>query len=1748
MMRFTKEKGLISQKRSGLKHRLVRQGRRIFATLICVSLTLGGFPSAFFQAFGAKTTDKYIYEFDPAAIHNAITAAIDKSTTLDTELKFTGDYAGSYEELFDPDGTLYELKDLETQKDRDRDRDLSLRVFIRLEGSVSLDESYEIEGTEPVIFLLSNKTAEEVNTVIRVDDHETETISVLPAGSVPNAKATSSSAVKTEGIGYHGGNAEAGSAGGKTEKDDKSLTDEGTAEDAEADVNEEPDKVREPDEDSQAVGAADADKDETDKASEAEEDAGADKSSESEGDAETDESTKAEGSAEAGGGTEADGSTKADGSEKADGGSETSDDEKASHPDEASFSRHKKNPLRASLTVVTEADIESASASNASPSDASPSDADRLINGTVFDPVLFGNKGTVAFVTTLEDIGLDRSEDQPMSLTWEGDDYTVTVCFSRSAGIPEDAELEVSEYLPDSDTFMERYEEAADLYEWEIPQDESGAASPKAAGIDFHLFNISLITSDAEEIDLSDEHNNEMSVTISYPGRDREIDYILTAFPEDRAEDKETESDYEEGTQIISFETYELGDFGIALLDAVGIYSYEELFNAIDGKTGVISLELAADIQASNRHITLSSGADVTLDLNGHVFTAQDGNSSSLFTIPSNAALTVIDSQSKEAVMTESAGVEARDAGELASTVKNWDGSVTLTYYVTESDLTNAASGYTQETRYEYSVTSSGMISTSGNHALFSVTGGTLNINSGFYFGDARYTGSRAIDADSGTVNLSGGYICGFYENYSSGHAETVDGGAVRVSGRGTTLNISGTAVLADNKAATGGAVDVAGNAVLNMSGGVISGNEAREDAETDENNTDYGGGGIHLYNSTAHISGGYVTNNLSDCEGYFDGGGGILVWGSELYISGGYITGNKAASGGGGIRTNFNPWNSSNAGKVYITGGYICANYAVFAEGGGICIDNGGLCTVKADAGSIYINNNVTDTEVHWGGGGLFCANGATAFIEDVLVTDNLAGGYGGGVAGCSTGRIAIAEGSGAAIYDNSAEGVHLSGADSVKNEDHTYGELNEIFLRYGYQDYFCALESQISGTMLGGGSANWRGSADGEACSDVGAGQILHATNIMGLTAYPSEDDIAKAKDHATVYFTGNSSYTHGGGLLSNGYLLIGDVQEYEIGDALEIDAEKTLIDNETGEQLQITEDNSFTFSVTNELGAVVSKGTVLEGGSILFDRRLSFDEPGTFTFTISEDASEDANIFVDTSVYTLLVTVSEQQGTITLPDEFENVTYRWYYISNYKLYKNGELILEQQISNPSTDSVVHLTMPVPAFTNYITDKISITVEKVWAEFNDMLESVEVTLYQNGTEYGEQIILNDNNDWRYTWTDLQATNDQTGEAYVYEVKETETEGYVTSYETTNSPTADNSYWVPLSEVDIKTLETGTEYLIVYENGADSRLLGQRSGREDVAFETDDSIPVILETTEPLKLGGKTYDRYISGDDIPSGNNVIWNAVSDSKGTLLKNANLNSWLLLQDNGGNYLKGTNGAGYASDFKIEGRYLLGSDGYNATTDYRYVIYQNGRFTSSYSNTNAATIYVKLNPVTTSTTVTITNTKVDKADYTLNITKVNALDGNLYLPDATFQLFMQGDDEALDFTEDSAGLYTWYDSENQDPAAQTPETTKDLITVTLGKLVIRGLPAGIYILRETKAPENYIPADDIEITLDETTEGMTVFLEVKDEPAAPELPNTGGPGSIPFRVLGPLISASALYLLCIAKKRSKICYYR
>lgn len=623
--------------------------------------------------------------------------------------------------------------------------------------------------------------------------------------------------------------------------------------------------------------------------------------------------------------------------------------------------------------------------------------------------------------------------------------------------------------------------------------------------------------------------------------------------------------------------------------DGVKIQNETQLKDFLMGD-GVVGI-LDADFACST---AITVKGDKTLNLNGKTITS---SVEKLFTVGSGATLTITDN------------VDVTDSQTTADGNKyGWQGSMTdyaLTYYVTESTASETA---TTETLYQHTVNfgSAGKIvsSSTGDNVIY-VTGGTLNLEGGVISSN----GSHAVvldTANGGTMNMSGGLIkgkngtrdgAGIYMGsgnlnmsggYIAGGASNKGGGIYMNSG---TINLTDNAVIAANKATSngeGGGIYV-NSGVLNLHGGTVASNWV--DSGKDSN-----GGGIYVNSGTISMTDGYVTNN-SQYGGRNDatsrnGGGGIAFKEAQMYMSGGYITGNYADEAGGGVYAGF--WHANDVGARFVmSGGTVASNYVQNGEGGGIRISGGTEGVVSGPSGStVYITNNTTMTTKDWGGGGIMVQTDGTLNIMDVLITNNHAQGFGGGVASCPTGDVDAVYDKGAAIFGNKADCEVVRPEEGVKNYD---VEFKSSYQQYGggfdstdVQDYFCTNQKKANGDMLGGGKENWTGpglSPGPEGMTNmpwriVDDGDIHF---VMALTANPTDADKNAAKAAASVIISGNWSHTHGGGITTNGTLDMGKTTRKEIGTSLTISATKQVMKAAGG--VQTTDLPGFEFVLLNK-----------------------------------------------------------------------------------------------------------------------------------------------------------------------------------------------------------------------------------------------------------------------------------------------------------------------------------------------------------------------------------------------------------------------------------------------------------------------------------------------------------------------------------------------------------------------------------
>lgn len=715
------------------------------------------------------------------------------------------------------------------------------------------------------------------------------------------------------------------------------------------------------------------------------------------------------------------------------------------------------------------------------------------------------------------------------------------------------------------------------------------------------------------------------SVTVTFSGIDTEGLYPKVYHIDTNAQ---TATDMEAKTGEngdVTIDTDHFSFYYLGLENATDLSGYigEELASG-----GEFQLTDDACTEKDGSSANLSITKNTTIDLNGHTLTIS--RSGQCFEVQNGATLTIMDSKApQEEPVTDSDGAVYGNKASLSE-----DGS-TLTYYITESAANATGTGTTETLKkHEVPLTRAGKIlcGETPDQAIRVCNGGTLELKGGALQNTG---GKHIVCVEGGTLTMSGGYIVG------GGRANEI-GGGIYVNNNGTVTISDG--VVAANRGNAGGGIFVE-SGTLNISGGAVAGNWLN-----DGNNS---GGGVFVKNGTLNLSGGYVTNNCKDRNDAWQsdvdnthGGGGITLENSNMNMSGGYVTGNYSGLAGGGIYAGF----FGNNVSFTMSGGTIASNYAEYGEGGGLRIAGGTNGVIQATK-KVYITNNITNSNNDWGGGGIFVQEKGILTIMDALITNNRAEGFGGGVGACPTGETLIVNKDGAAIYENTASGEKMSDGGHGKDYDRSLAQKSEVFMHNGYADYFCVRAkdgandpiSLVTGLMAGGGAANWTGSCDEQPVS-IGPSGYAAAKYLFGLDAHPDDAAKNKAVNTANVIITGNRSNIHGGGIMTNGGLILGDPggKVVTVTPALNITGTKALLKDGVAQSSGL----DFKFELKDSDGNVVGTATAnATTGQFTISPNVQYSEKGTYTYKLSEVDEGKPGITYDKTVHTIQVTISEK-----------------------------------------------------------------------------------------------------------------------------------------------------------------------------------------------------------------------------------------------------------------------------------------------------------------------------------------------------------------------------------------------------------------------------------------------------------------------------------------------------------------------
>lgn len=719
----------------------------------------------------------------------------------------------------------------------------------------------------------------------------------------------------------------------------------------------------------------------------------------------------------------------------------------------------------------------------------------------------------------------------------------------------------------------------------------------------------------------------------------------------------------------------------------------------LESAKGTVNFELSNDIDTSTTIQLHEDGSNITLNLNGHKI-KYTNQSQPLFNITGGATLTIKDlindsDPEKESEKVDKGkqlndqgqNLDRNNYGKEAKLVYDADGIPSnLTYYVTQSSPSATDTTKTTETLFEHRVEIKGAIVACGgneNLKLININGGHFSLENGVLTQEKdSHVRSLVYAENKSTVNMNGGYVCGGHCRYN--------GAGAGISVYNSPLSISD-GVIAGNRAPSGGGVYANGSAVT-VTGGVISGNSTLNDIDG------FGGGIMAEYGSSVTVSGGYITNNRyakfcgKDGWGCHGGAGLAAKEGAHVTISGGQITGNNSEEAGGGVYVT-DQWRGGSRKDMAwlkITGGIIASNVSYKSEGAGIRVGQKVDAEIKVPPNSspVYITNNHCMSRFDWGGGGIFVqgcnetpSDAGRLFVYNSYISSNTAGGYGGGVAVCPTGKTLVTNTDGTAIFGNtSAKGEqsykkyvdgndgtpHLSSGGQEKNQDYD-AYCSDTFRNNGHADFFLAAKEHnepiaaVIGKMLGGGDAEYSGSKELAQAITIPANGGVQVYKSIGLSSGVQAGDPAAttAQSKATTFITGNYSWNHGGGIMSNGDLYLGQPADTYVYPSLKLKASKEL----NGRDLK---DGEFSFTVyrkgsddpfangTFNRDACTKVGTANNDayGNITFNLGEQFAASGTadtITYYLAENAGKVSDITYDPAVYEIVVTVEDHQTVL-------------------------------------------------------------------------------------------------------------------------------------------------------------------------------------------------------------------------------------------------------------------------------------------------------------------------------------------------------------------------------------------------------------------------------------------------------------------------------------------------------------------
>ena len=367
--------------------------------------------------------------------------------------------------------------------------------------------------------------------------------------------------------------------------------------------------------------------------------------------------------------------------------------------------------------------------------------------------------------------------------------------------------------------------------------------------------------------------------------------------------------------------------------------------------------------------------------------------------------------------------------------------------------------------------------------------------------------GDAAITLEKfATLSLEGSVVIDGEDTYSKNLIQVGDAANLQMKDNAVVKRMNSTDV-GENR----GAIALLGSgANFTMNGGQVRENKPR---------------GVVLANQYANfnLKGGAICENK---HGNLNQNGiGVLIVRGTMTMTGGEIKDHKIelngapSSGinGGGIAvgTKLTGTNINNSpAKFVMTGGKISGNEANY--GGGVMV-----ATLAFLSGGEITDNKIPKAPGY--GGGLSTEYGSKVFLSNVLVDQNDSQGDGSGIWICPTGETTVKINEGMALFDNDQNGK------------------TEFRKEEGKRNIY------VSEKILGEGTVEWRYS-DGTTVPQSEY-QSTNSTDKLSMNPYVSEGDKTKARDKANLRIHNNYSDNTGGGIGTNGFLLIGRLGQVRV-----------------------------------------------------------------------------------------------------------------------------------------------------------------------------------------------------------------------------------------------------------------------------------------------------------------------------------------------------------------------------------------------------------------------------------------------------------------------------------------------------------------------------------------------------------------------------------------------------------------------